>query len=327
MESVALPAVLQGRPRLPRPRPRRLVPLLPDGAGQRAGGERDLRTLRHARHPPRAEPVVPPHHSLRRGVAGLLRPRRLARQDPDDAAQLDRAQPGRRGGLRHLAHGRAGAGAAGLHHPRRHALRRHLHGPRAGAPPGACPDKLAAARGGGSLRGRGPPQVGHRAAVGGPGEDRRPAGELLREPGQRGAGAHPGRRLRRGLVRAGSGHGRPCPRRTGLRLRHEVRPADSRRHRAAELGRRAAEGRLPGPRRAGQLGPVRRHAQRAGHGGHRRPRGAARHGPADDRLSHPGLADFPPALLGHPHPDGPLRGLRHSAGARRGATRAASRGR
>ena len=59
--------------------------------------------------------------------------RRLAGADQDHAAQLDRAQRGRRGRLRHPGPRRE---AHGLHHAARHALRRHVHGAGAGASAG-----------------------------------------------------------------------------------------------------------------------------------------------------------------------------------------------
>jgi leucyl-tRNA synthetase len=53
--------------------------------------------------------------------------RDLARARPDDAAQLDRPLAGRRGSLQGRREQR---GAAGLHHPAGHALRRHVLRPR-----------------------------------------------------------------------------------------------------------------------------------------------------------------------------------------------------
>ncbi len=59
----------------------------------------------------------------------------VAREGPDDAAQLDRAVGGRaRAGFR--CRGRSGDGDRGLHHPHRHDLRRDVRAARARAPAG-----------------------------------------------------------------------------------------------------------------------------------------------------------------------------------------------
>ena len=68
-----------------------------DRAGQRAGGRRPLRALRHAGRAARAGAVVLQHHRLRRPPR--RRPRHagaLAGESEDDAAQLDRPLGGRR---------------------------------------------------------------------------------------------------------------------------------------------------------------------------------------------------------------------------------------
>ena len=73
-------------------------PQRPDGARQRAGRRRRaLRALRRAGRSAPARAVVPAHHRLRRAAARRPRRDRLARARQDDAAQLDRAQRGRRG--------------------------------------------------------------------------------------------------------------------------------------------------------------------------------------------------------------------------------------
>ena len=103
---------------------RQLLHRLQGGAGQRGSGQRRLRAVRQPGGAARQEPVDAQDHGLRRpphrrpGRCGLHR----AGQDP--AAQLDRPQPRRRDQLRH--HRRRYAD--GLHHPRRHAVRLHLHG-------------------------------------------------------------------------------------------------------------------------------------------------------------------------------------------------------
>ncbi len=103
----------------------------PDRPRQRAGGRRRaLRALRRHRGGAPARAVVPAHHRLCRAAAGRPRRHRLARERQDDAAQLDRAQRGRRGDLPLRGPRRR---LPGLHDPPRHALRSDLlrHGPRA----------------------------------------------------------------------------------------------------------------------------------------------------------------------------------------------------
>ena len=135
-----------------------------------------------------------------------------------------------------------------------------------------------------------PPRNGNRTAVDGAREDRRLHRRLLHESPQRREGAHPHRRLRAAHLRHRHRHGRARARRARLRLREEVRHPDSRRHRAAGLGRAAV---VRSVRRAGcdgELRPLRRHAQRGGQGRHHEvPRGA-RLGRPDRQLPHPRLA-------------------------------------
>ena len=74
-----------------------LVPVVPDGAGQRAGRGRPLLALRLGGHQARDRRLVLQDHRLRRGAAGVVRsPAGLARARDDDAAQLDRQERGRR---------------------------------------------------------------------------------------------------------------------------------------------------------------------------------------------------------------------------------------
>ena len=132
LDAVDLPAPLRARPRLPRRGAGAVVPRRPDGARQRAGDRRPLRALRHAGRVARPRAVVLQDHRLRRPPARRLRPARvLARARRDDAAQLDRPLRGRRGQLPLRG---ARDRLPGLHHPARHALRRHLLRPRARAP-------------------------------------------------------------------------------------------------------------------------------------------------------------------------------------------------
>ena len=75
---------------------RELVPVVPDGAGQRAGRGRPLLALRLRGHQARDRRLVLQDHRLRRGAAGVVRPAAgLARARHDDAAQLDRQERGR----------------------------------------------------------------------------------------------------------------------------------------------------------------------------------------------------------------------------------------
>ncbi len=110
-----------------------LVPVLPDRAGQRAGGGRALLALRLRGHATRDRRLVLQDHRLRRGTAGLVRsPARLARAGHDHAAQLDRAQRGR--GVRPARRRAVRAGLSRLHHPARHRLRHDLRRARPRAP-------------------------------------------------------------------------------------------------------------------------------------------------------------------------------------------------
>ena len=71
----------------------------------------------------------------------------------------------------------------------------------------------------------------------------------------------------------------------------------------------------------GELRPLRRPPLRPRNAGHHRPRRAVRLGQARRLLPPARLAHIPPALLGHPHPYGPLPFLWHRARTRRPATR------
>ena len=128
-----------GRPRRPQDREGQLGPRGPDRAGQRAGHRRPRLALGRARRAARADPVVPANHPLRPGPARRPRqPRPLAREGAADAAQLDRPIRGHAGPLR-VGPGN-GAGwrerADLLLDAHRHAVRRQLHGDRAGPPAG-----------------------------------------------------------------------------------------------------------------------------------------------------------------------------------------------
>ena len=77
VEPVAVPADVRARPGVPPALDGQLVPVVPDGARQRAGRRRRLLALRHAGHAPRPGAVVPADHALRRRTAERhRRPRR-----------------------------------------------------------------------------------------------------------------------------------------------------------------------------------------------------------------------------------------------------------
>ena len=122
LDAVAVPAVLRARAGLPRRRLCQLVPGRPDGAGQRAGDQRQVRAVRVRGHPAGADPVVLQDHRVRGPAAGGhgAAGGQVARARAADAAQLDRPQRGRRGQLRDRGPRRAGHG---LHHPAGHAVR------------------------------------------------------------------------------------------------------------------------------------------------------------------------------------------------------------
>ena len=141
LEPVAVPEDAREGAGLPPPRAGQLVPELPDGAGQRAGGRRRLRALLDPGGAEGARAVVLPHHRLRRAPARRPRPAGgLVGQGQGDAAQLDRPLRGRRDRLRDP---RRRGEADRLHHPAGHDPRRHLHGAGAGAPAGARADRGA----------------------------------------------------------------------------------------------------------------------------------------------------------------------------------------
>ena len=99
LDPVDLPPAPGARPRVPRRGPVQLVPRRPDRARERAGDRRPLRALRHPGRGPPARAVVLPDHRLRRPPPRRPRLDRLARAREDDAAQLDRPLPRRRGHL------------------------------------------------------------------------------------------------------------------------------------------------------------------------------------------------------------------------------------
>ena len=130
LDAVDLPAAAGAWPGLPQGGGGQVVPVRPDGAGQRAGDRRALRALRPRGRGAPARAVVLPDHRLRRPAARRPGHDRLARARQGDAAQLDRPQRGRRGDVPLRG---AGDRLRGVHHPAGHAVRRDLlrHGPRA----------------------------------------------------------------------------------------------------------------------------------------------------------------------------------------------------
>src|SRR3990172_8329235 len=141
-----------------------------DGARERAGDQRLLRAPpgREGRAA-RARAVVLHDHEVHRAAAGPPRDARLVGVYAAPPDQLDRPLRGRRAGVRDAgrqAHHR-------LHDAARHALWRHLHGPRPRAPAGArTHDRRVPGRGERLPTAGG--EAGHRVAEGGrQGEDRR----------------------------------------------------------------------------------------------------------------------------------------------------------
>jgi leucyl-tRNA synthetase len=141
------------------------------------------------------------------------------------AAQLDRPFRGR---LRQVRHRGLGEKLEDFHHARRHAVRRHLHGPLSRA----------------SLRREDNFGCAQRAAVESYVEAAARKSDLERtdlakdksgvftgayaiNPAERRARADLDLRLRAHLLRHGRHHGRPRPRRPRLGIREEVRPADN----------------------------------------------------------------------------------------------------
>ena len=176
LEPVDLPALPRGGARLSPDGAGRLVPQGPGRARARAGRGRRPRllALRHAGHQARPRAVVLPHHEVRGRAARLLR-HRLAGADPAHADELDRPLRGRR---RRLPHGavrpsRGRRGAARLHDAARHAVRGHVHGPRARASPGRRAHRARAARRRRGLHRAHAPRDRDRAPLDRPREDRR----------------------------------------------------------------------------------------------------------------------------------------------------------
>ena len=231
LDAVDLPRAVQGRARVPSRGRREVVPERPDRARQRAGRRGGaLRALRPPGGSAPARAVVPAHHRLRRAAAHRPRHDRLARARQDDAAQLDRAQRGRRGDLPLRGAGRR---LPRLHDTARHAVRRHVLRDGARAPRRAAARRGDRARAGGA-RLRQPRAQREQRGTGKcrEGEDGGSARPDGHQPRQRRADPDVRRRLRADGVRHRGDHGGARARRARLRLRHDLRPADPARDRA-----------------------------------------------------------------------------------------------
>ncbi len=237
LDAVVLPAHARARPRLPGDRAAVVVPELQDDPRERAGRAGPLLALRERGHEEGPRAVVLRDHGVRRASARRPRRHRLARADQADADQLDRAQRGRRGRLRAARSRRA---ADRLHDAPRHAVRRHLHGPRPRAPAGRRAHDGRAARGRRGLQGPGSPPERDRAPLHGEGEERRLPRGVRAESRQRGGDPRLDQRLRPDGLRHRRDHGGAGARRARLPIRDRLRSADRRGHRPAvgRAGRR-----------------------------------------------------------------------------------------
>ncbi len=151
----------------------------------------------------------------------------------DDAAELDRPLGGRRGRVP-LRGDRCRL--PGVHHPPRHAVRRHLLRPGPRASRCAPPERLA---GGPRIRSPRAHRVRGGARRGGQGQDGRSTRPHRDEPGQRRGDPDVRGRLRADGVRHRRDHGRARARPARLRVRAAVRAADP-------AGGRARRGSAPG---------------------------------------------------------------------------------
>ncbi len=229
------PLSRRASPGLPDRGPGQLVPGLGHGAGQRGGDRRPERTRRPSRGADAAAAMDAADHRLRRPAGKGPRRARLVGEHQDAAAELDRAEhrrggrflhrhgrgagsgePWQRGVRRLAARPRTGrlseqarrAGAADLHHAARHALRRHLHGHRAGASVRRAADHAGAGRGRAGLLRKGRAQERPRPHRPGQGQDGRVHRLLCDQSRHRAADSHLGRRLRADQLRHRGDHGR-----------------------------------------------------------------------------------------------------------------------
>ena len=274
MEPVAVHPDVRARPRVPQALDRQLVPELPDRARQRAGRRRRLLAVRHGRRQPQPRAVVPPDHALRPGAARRDRPAdRVAREGPDDAAELDRALGRRPREVPAAAARRPHAARPGRARPMRRTSRSSRRAStRSSARRSSC-SRPSTSGSSGSRTSRWRPARSAQHVQRFRAQDRtaRLTGEiekegllhraLRREPVHRAAGADLGRQLRARRVRHRRRDGGAGARPARLRVRAEVRACrstSSSSRRASGAG--AARGRHDdrGLRRAGPRGRLRR---------------------------------------------------------------------
>ena len=211
------------------------MPLLPDGARERAGRRELLRALRHARRKKEPDAVVLQDHRVCGRALERAGYPRLAGKDQGDAAQLDRPLDG----LRDRVCVRDGRQDPRVHDALRHRVRRHLRRARSRASSGAQARNArtdAGRRGIHRLCGTGerdrPPFDDAR-------KDGRVYGFVCHQPHERQEGTHLPCRLCAGFLRHGRGDGRSRPRRERLCLRDEVLPAHRQGHRKPQRRDRA----------------------------------------------------------------------------------------
>ena len=254
LEPVAVPAVPEGRPRLPPDVAGRLVPERRDPRARAGRGRRppllalrrEGREARPRRSGTCGSRTTPTSCSTSRGIdwpepIKTQQTNWIGRSEGGEIVFDDRAVDAPRRRRR----------AARLHDPPGHAVRGDVHGPRArstrSSPTLTAPDRRAEVE---RVRrpGRGPDR--DRPAVDGPREDRRRDRRRRDQPGQRRADPDLRRRLRPRRLRDGRDHGRPGPRRARLRVRGEVRAADP-------AGRRGARRRGSRPAPTARTSPTR----------------------------------------------------------------------
>ncbi len=179
LDAVDLHAPLRPRAGLPGRRSRVVVRGAEDRPRQRGGHQRPLRARQLPVREAAAQAVDAADHGVRRPARGRSRGARLARVGQGDATGVDRPVARRRD--RVPPRGGAGRVPHRVHHAPRHAVRRDLHGHRAGAPAALEDrDRGPPRRGGGVCR-RGRVEVRPRPDRSRQGQDRRLHGRLRAE--------------------------------------------------------------------------------------------------------------------------------------------------